>query len=190
MDTSEKIDSEQWVERYGDMLYRYTLVRVKDSVAAEEIVQVTLLAALQSKNSFAGRSTEKSWLFGILKHKIMDHFRQLKNQRAHELTPDDDADPYENAYDATGHWITPPRDWETNPEKAAENAELLEALALCLDGLSEKFRNIFVLKEIEGMKSDDICKEMEINPTNLWVILHRARNQLKKCLETNHWHKS
>ena len=82
MDTSEKIDSEQWVERYGDMLYRYTLVRVKDSVAAEEIVQVTLLAALQSKNSFAGRSTEKSWLFGILKHKIMDHFRQLKNQRA------------------------------------------------------------------------------------------------------------
>lgn len=189
MDSPENIDSELWVERYGDMLFRFTLVRVKDAVAAEEIVQVTLLAALQSKNSFAGKSTEKSWLFGILKHKIMDHFRSLKTQRTYEIAQDEDADPYENAYNESGHWISPPRDWETNPEKAAENAELMTALADCLDGLSEKFRNIFVLKEVEGMKSEDICKEMEINPTNLWVILHRARNQLKKCLEAKHWNK-
>jgi len=175
------------VERYGDALFRYTLVRVKDPVAAEEIVQTTLLAALQAQNSFAGKSSEKSWLFGILKHKIMDHFRSLKSQRSHELTPDDDTDPYENAYNENGHWVSPPRSWEVNPEKAAENSQLMEALNLCLEGLSDKFRNIFVMKEIEGMSSEDICKEMDIQPTNLWVILHRARNQLKKCLEANHW---
>ncbi len=172
MESSEPIDSDLWVERYGDMLFRFTLVRVKDPVTAEEIVQITLLAALQSKDSFAGKSTEKSWLFGILKHKILDHFRSLKTQRTYEMPPDEDADPYENAYNTSGHWVTPPRDWETNPEKAAENAELLEALGQCLDGLSDKFRNIFVLKEIEGMNSEDICKEMDINPTNLGVSLH------------------
>lgn len=187
MDEKPEIDSEQWVERYGDALFRYTLVRVKDPVAAEEIVQTTLLAALQAKSSFAGKSSEKSWLFGILKHKIMDHFRSLKNRRSHELTPDDDTDPYENAYNEDGHWVSPPRSWEVDPEKAAENAQLLEALNLCLEGLSDKFRNIFIMKEIEGMPSEDICKEMGIQPTNLWVILHRARNQLKKCLEANHW---
>lgn len=187
MDEKPEIDSEQWVERYGDAMFRYTLVRVKDPVAAEEIVQTALVAALQAQHTFAGKSSEKSWLFGILKHKIMDHFRSIKNQRNHELTPEDDADPYENAYNENGHWVSPPRSWEVDPEKAAENTQLLEALNHCLEGLSDKFRNIFVMKEIEGMSSEDICKEMGIQPTNLWVILHRARNQLKKCLEANHW---
>ena len=86
-----------------------------------------------------------------------------------------------------GHWANIPKNWDTDPLKAAENLELVEALSKCLDKLSDKFRNIFVLKEIEGLSSEDICKEMKIQPTNLWVILHRARNQLRKCLETNHW---
>lgn len=180
---NKEVDPGQWVERYGDLLFRYTLVRVKDQDVAEEIVQTTLLAALQAKNTFEGRSSEKSWLFGILKHKIMDHFRRLKQKRAYELTPEDDADPYEQAFDAHGHWIHPPRPWAYDPEKAAENKELTGALAECLDGLSEKFRSVFVLKEIDGMASEDICKEFGITPTNLWVILHRARNQLKRCLE-------
>lgn len=183
----EEIDSELWVDRYGDMLYRYTLVRVKNPDTAEEIVQVTLLAALQSKGSFQGRSTEKSWLFGILKHKIMDHFRVLKNQRTYELTTDDGPDPLENAYQSDGHWANLPKNWDTDPHKAAENKQLVAALGQCLDKLSDKFRNIFVLKEIEGLSSEQICKDLNIKPTNLWVILHRARNQLRKCLETHHW---
>ena len=184
---SESLNSYRWVEEYGDILYRYTLVRVKDPDAAEEIVQVTLLAALQSQKSFQGRSSEKSWLFGILKHKILDHFRNLKNQRSYELTPEDGSDPLENAYLHDGHWANAPKNWDTDPHKAAENRQLVEALSTCLDRLSDKFRNIFVLKEIEGLTSDEICKEMDIKPTNLWVILHRARNQLRKCLEAHHW---
>ena len=184
---SEEINSDLWVDRYGDMLYRYTSVRVKNSDAAEEIVQVTLLAALQAKKSFQGRSTEKSWLFGILKHKILDHFRELKTRRTYELTPEDGSDPLENAYHSDGHWANVPKNWDTDPHKAVENKQLVAAMAQCMDKLSDKFRNIFVLKEIEGLTSEEICKEMDIKPTNLWVILHRARNQLRKCLETHNW---
>jgi RNA polymerase sigma-70 factor (TIGR02943 family) len=183
MDNKE-IDADQWVGRYGDIMYRYTLVRVKDQAMAEEIVQVTFFAALQSTHTFAGRSSEKSWLFGILKHKILDYFREIKKNRSFDLSPEDDQDPFE--YDPTGHWKKTPQNWRMDPEKSAVNQELTEKLALCLDGLSEKFRQIFVLKEIDGASTEQICNEFNIKPTNLWVILHRARNQLKNCLET-HW---
>ncbi|NIQ00170.1 MAG: sigma-70 family RNA polymerase sigma factor, partial [Nitrospinaceae bacterium] len=163
---AEELNSEMWVDRYGDMLYRYTLVRVKDPDIAEEIVQTTLLAAIQAQSSFQGRSSEKSWLFGILKHKIMDHFRTVKNRMTYQLTSEDGPDPLENAYHQDGHWANAPKNWDTDPHKAAENKALVKALSLCLDRLSDKLRNIFVLKEIEGMKSEDICKEMGIQPTN------------------------
>jgi RNA polymerase sigma-70 factor (TIGR02943 family) len=178
------IDANQWVDLYGDLMYRYTLVRVKDQGAAEEIVQVTFLAALQATHTYAGRSSEKSWLFGILKHKILDHFREIKKNRSYDLSPEDDQDPCE--YGPAGHWKKMPQNWRLDPEKSAVNQELTEKLALCLDGLSDKFRQIFVLKEIDGVDTEQICKEFDIKPTNLWVILHRARNQLKNCLEI-HW---
>jgi len=180
----QEIDANQWVDRYGDLMYRYTLVRVKDQGDAEEIVQVTFLAALQATHTYAGRSSEKSWLFGILKHKILDHFREIKKNRSFDLSPDDDQDPC--GYDSMGHWKKIPQDWRLDPEKSTENQELTEKLALCLDELSDKFRQIFVLKEIDGVSSEQICNEFNIKPTNLWVILHRARNQLKNCLEI-HW---
>ncbi|HAX47296.1 MAG TPA: sigma-70 family RNA polymerase sigma factor [Nitrospinaceae bacterium] len=180
----ESLDSDLWVDRYGDLLYRYTLVRVNDPDAAQEIVQVTLLAALEANKSFEGRSSEKSWLFGILKHKILDHYRRLKKYKTFDLLPEDDTDPFD--YQPDGHWKSLPIDWKLDPEKAAENTQLVRALAGCMDKLPEKFRRIFVLKEIEGLSSDKICNEFNVKPTNLWVILHRARNQLKKCLEI-HW---
>ena len=165
-------------------MYRYTLVRVRDQVMAEEIVQNTFFAALQSAGSFAGRSSEKSWLFGILKHKILDHFREVKKNQTYEISPPEDQDPFE--YDTSGHWKEMPGNWNLDPEKSAENQQLTQALAHCLDNLPEKLREVFVLKEIEGLDSEQICKDFNIKPTNLWVILHRARNRLKKCLET-HW---
>lgn len=182
--SNQEIDASQWVDLYGDMMYRYTLVRVKDSGAAEEIVQVTFFAALQATHTFQGRSSEKSWLFGILKHKILDHFREIKKNRPFDLSPGDDSDPAE--YDAMGHLKKVPQNWQLDPEKSAVNQELTEKLALCLDGLSDKFRQIFVLKEIDGASSEEICNEFNIKPTNLWVILHRTRNQLRSCLEI-HW---
>ena len=189
MQNPETLDSNLWVDKYGDMMYRFALVRVKDQDTAEEVVQLTLIAALQAQKSFQGRSTEKSWLFGILKHKIMDHFRAAKKFQTYDLSADDSADPYEKAYDNTRHWRIPVQNWNLDPEKAAQNGQLVEALAHCMDKLSDKYRRIFVMRELDGVNSDEICNEFNIQPTNLWVMLHRARNQLKKCLETQWFNK-
>jgi len=182
--SKENLDSDLWVDRYGDTLYRYTLVRVRDAAAAEEIVQSTFVAALEASKSYKGRSSEKSWLFGILKHKIFDHFRRTKRYRSFDLLPADDPDPL--AYHPNGRWQQAPRDWKLDPEKAAENTQLIATLNGCMTRLSGKFRQVFVLKEIEGLSSREICNELNMKPTNLWVIMHRARNQLKKCLDV-HW---
>jgi RNA polymerase sigma-70 factor (ECF subfamily) len=182
---NRKIDNSQWVDQYGDLMYRYTLVRVKDPNSAEEIVQMTFFSALQSQATFAGRSSEKSWLFGILKHKILDHYREMSKSRKMDLLDEDGSDSPDNQFDSSGHWKKMPVRWSEDPEKAAENSQLAKALSHCIDGLSEKFRSIFVLKEIDGLSSEDICKEFNIKPTNLWVMLHRSRTQLKKCLESN-----
>jgi len=189
MQNPEIIDSDLWVEKYGDMMYRFALVRVKNQDVAEEVVQSALVGALQSQKSFQGRSSEKSWLFGILKHKIMDHFRAAKKYQTYDLSSDDGADPYERAFDKSRHWHMPVQNWNLDPEKAAQNRQLVAALSLCLDKLSDKYRRIFVMREVDGVGSEEICNEFNIQPTNLWVMLHRARNQLKICLETQWFNK-
>lgn len=180
----KNLNTELWVDRYGDIMYRYTLVRVRDADSAEEIVQNTFVAALRSSQSFEGRSTEKTWLFGILKNKIFDHFRQAKKYMSFDSLPE--CEPDSSAYQLNGQWKKVPQDWRIDPEKVAENVELAQVLAGCMEKLSDKFHKIFVLKEVEGYSSNKICNDFNITPTNLWVILHRTRNQLKKCLET-HW---
>jgi len=179
----ELIDSDQWVDRYGDAMFRFTLLRVKDEDHAEEIVQNAFLAALKAKESFAGRSSEKTWLFGILKMKIFDHYREVKKNRTDDLNEEDDHDPCDSDFNGKGHWLALPFNWGINPEKSVENKQLLQMLASCMDTLSDKFRRLFVLREIERMDSEKICSELEISPNNLFVMLHRTRNQLKKCLE-------
>ncbi len=186
---TENLNIDKWVDCYGDQMYRYTLFRVKDPEEAEEIVQTAFLAALQSRTSYSGLSPEKHWLFGILKHKILDYFQALKKHQKFDLLPEDDRDPYDHAYDESGNWAKPLSSWGINPETATENKQLAEALAKCMDGLSAKFRQVFILREIEEVESEEICKKFDIQPNNLWVILHRARNQLKKCLEINWFQK-
>ncbi len=179
----ELLEPQKWVERYADMMYRYALVRVREPETAEELVQSAFFAALKSQNSFAGKSTEKTWLFGILKHKTMDYFRGSKKTISIDPTSDKKSGLIQ--FDPSGHMITKPKNWKLDPEKAAENNELAKILAQCMNALPEKFHRIFVMKEVDGMSSEEICNEFDIKPTNLWVILHRARNQLKLCLESN-----
>jgi RNA polymerase sigma-70 factor (ECF subfamily) len=113
----------------------------------------------------------------------MDYFRSFKKNISIDPTLDEDANPMH--FDASGYMLTKPGNWNIDPEKAAENNELAKALTQCMNKLPEKFRRLFVLKELEGISSEEICNEFDIKPTNLWVILHRARNQLKLCLEAN-----
>jgi RNA polymerase sigma-70 factor (TIGR02943 family) len=181
----ERFDPSEWVDRYGDYLFRYALLRVRDQLVAEDLVQETFLAGLKSRETFSGDSTEATWLVGILKHKIADHFRR---QAREESLPGGDLpdQPGDTSFDATGHWQSRPADWGGNPPDLLRQKEFLEELTKCLSGLSPSQANAFTLREIEGLSTGEICKVLNVSETNLWVILHRARMRLRRCLE-NRW---
>lgn len=179
-------DPEAWVERYGDYLYRFTLIRVRDPNLAEELVQETLVAALQARERFAGTSSERSWLTGILKHKIVDHFRRRSREQ-----PVEDIEPWTDAlrepFDDAGHWRmlegVGPTEWGQDASQAVQQKEFQDVLQQCLAKLPARIAAAFTLREIEELKTREICKILAISPTNLWVMLHRARIQLRQCLE-------
>jgi len=172
-----------WVDRYGDYLFRYAMLRLRDRFAAEDLVQETFLAALRSRSSFSGGSTEATWLVGILKHKIADHFRRQSREVS---LPDGDptSKPEDDPFNVAGRWATGPTDWGGNPADLFRQKEFLDHFMECLSRLSPNHANAFTLREIEGADSDEICKILNVSETNLWVILHRARMNLRRCLES------
>jgi RNA polymerase sigma-70 factor (ECF subfamily) len=179
----ERHDPSDWVDRYGDYLFRFALLRLRDRSAAEDLVQETFLAALRNRGSFSGKSSESTWLIGILKHKIADHFR--RQSREGSVRDDDPPDPAgEGVFDASGHWAAGPANWGANPADLLRQKEFLDQLAECLSDLSPNHANAFTLREIEGLDTREICKVLNVTETNLWVILHRARMLLRRCLET------
>jgi len=182
-------DPEKWVEEHGDYLFRCALLRVRDQVIAEDLVQETLLAALQARERFAGQSSERSWMIGILKHKIIDRFRKdIREQPAadpEQMTeiPEDD-----EAFDKDGHWRldqTAPMDWPDHPGAVLERKQFWESLRRCLTKLPPNMAQVFTLRELDELESDAICAMLHISSSNLWVLLHRARKQLRLCLEVN-----
>lgn len=179
------VDPSDWVDRYGDYLFRYAMLRLRDRSAAEDLVQETFLAALKARHSFSGDSSEGTWLVGILKHKIADHFR--RRSREVPLPGGDLPDPPgDDPFDAGGRWATGPAEWGGNPADLVRQKAFVDQLKKCLSGLPPNHANAFTLREIEGADTEEICKVLNVTATNLWVILHRARMQLRRCLET-HW---
>lgn len=182
---SRASDPSQWIDRYGDYLYRFALIRVRNASVAEELVQDTLVAALQSRARFAGRSSERTWLTGILKHKVIDHFRRVSR----EQPTDDPASSVEElgAFDEHGGWRVhegqAPSDWPLNPDTTLQQKEFFEALQRCVEHLPTRVAQVFVLRELEEMSTAEICKQLAVSSTNCWVMLHRARLQLRRCLE-------
>lgn len=174
----------EWVDRYGDYLFRYAMLRLRDRSVAEDLVQETFLAALKNRGSFSGGSSEATWLVGILKHKIADQFRrQARENTIPDGNPPDLPD--DDPFNAAGRWATGPADWGGNPADLFRQKEFLDQFRECLSGLSPNHANAFTLREVEGADTGEICKVLNITETNLWVILHRARMQLRRCLETN-----
>jgi len=183
MPPSKPLKPEDWVALHGDVLFRFAIMRVKNPEIAEDLVQETLLAALKGKESFSGKSSERTWLVGILKHKIADHFRKSTREQ-----PVEDPQIYidsEDPFDAGGRWKAGPGEWGQSPVKSLENQDFWGVLAGCVEELPERPRQVFSLRELDGMESTQVCKVLSISSTNLWVILHRARAQLSRCLEIN-----
>lgn len=182
--SQKSFDPEQWVDQYGDYLFRYALGRLRNPELAENAVQETFLAALKARDSFAGKSSERTWLTGILKHKILDHFRQ--NYREVPVTDlQSDEKTIDGFFDAAEQMKTLPSGWLPDPKKLLETKEFWGIFEMCRDKLPKATADAFTLREIDGMDSRETCKVLEITATNLWVMLHRARLQLKQCLETN-----
>lgn len=175
-------DPEQWVDEHGDLLFRYALVRVRDASIAEELVQETFLAALKSRERFAGSSSERTWLVGILKHKVVDHFRR----RARELPAEDPFGREDlDLFQEHGYWIhdVGPVDWGADPAADYERTRFWDVLGHCIGELPTRAASAFTLRELDGLEADEICKVLGVTSTNLWVMLHRARAHLRLCLE-------
>jgi len=167
---------------HGDALYCYALQRVHNPDVAEDLVQETLLAALASKGSFVGRSAERTWLIGILKHKLVDHLRKLiRYQPLTELQSEDDLDPF----DENVHWKMRVSRWQCDPHVTIDNSEFQEVFASCLSQLPPRIAQVFWLYEAESVSSKELCEKLGISPTNVWTMLYRARLRLQRCLSLN-----
>ncbi|MBC2839590.1 sigma-70 family RNA polymerase sigma factor [Robiginitalea sp. SC105] len=178
--TQHALHPETWVDRYADYLFNYAVVRVNDDELARDLVQETFVAGLQSAVNFKGNAAERTWLVAILKRKVIDHYRKsntFKGQAEVKMH-------FPSQSDQEGDWLEQmAADPETTRENdPLENEELGLAIRECLARLPEKQALVFTLKTIRGMSTEDVCKELDINPSNLWVIVHRARTSLMGCL--------
>ncbi len=179
-------DPATWLAQYGDLLYRHALFRLNDPMAAEEAVQETLLAAWQGRERFAGKSSEKTWLVGILKHKIVDQLRKTIREQPLDGELHNVDELGEASFDQRGHWQVDLAQW-SEPDRSLEQARFWQTLEQCLARLPRRMATLFILREIDGLSSETICKEMAISSTNnLWVMLSRMRMRLRQCLD-QHW---
>lgn len=184
MSEARPVDPSEWVDRYGDYLFRFAMLRVRDRAKAEDLVQETFLAALKGRDSFSGGSSEMTWLTGILKHKIFDLYRRQSREAPLPAGDLPDAEE-EGPFDARGHWAARPENWGGDPEELLSQGAFFEQLGKCIEALPPNQANAFTLREIDGADTKEICKVLGISETNLWVILHRARARLRDCLEAN-----
>ena len=182
MPDAANINPAAWVDRYGDALFHFALARVKDRTVAEDLVQETFLAAVKSKDRFRGQSTEKTWLFGILKHKVIDYYRRKKTVM-YEQDLTDGVENLDAFFSAKGAWRDMPQHWRLNPGKSHQVREFLDHFYQCLADLPPKTAEVFASREIDGLSTKEISKRFEITAGNCWVILYRARVLLRKCLE-------
>jgi RNA polymerase sigma-70 factor (ECF subfamily) len=171
-----------WVEAHGDYLFHFAIGQVRDPSVAEDLVQDTFLAALKARDRFAGNSSERTWLVGILRHKICDHLRRTCRERAvrADVAPRaDDDDAWEDAV----MWLHDVAAECQSPSRRLELAELRADLELALGTLPPRLAQVFQLYAVEERPNEEVCQRLNISESNLWVMLHRARKQLREQLQ-------
>jgi RNA polymerase sigma-70 factor (ECF subfamily) len=169
---------------HREYLFRYALVHLRDPTRAEDAVQETLLAAMESRSAFSGRAQLRTWLTGILKHKIVDVFRRQAREAPLDEPADSDEAFAESFFDAQDrdHWRSRPENWG-DPEKSLERQRFWEVFDACSKALPAQTARVFAMRELMGLETEEICKELGITANNCWVLLYRARMSLRHCLE-------
>ena len=187
MRNDQATDAERWVDRHGDSLYRYALARLRRPELAADLVQDTFLEALRAWGTFSGRSSERTWLVGILKHKIVDHFRKSGREPGVANGVPLPREPAEgSAFDHRGHWKIGPASWAGEPSRDIETREFWDVFRQCLGRLPPEVADTFSLRAVDGLNAEEVREILGITPANLWARLYRARAILRQCLEI-HW---
>ncbi len=180
---THQLHPENWVDQYADYLFNYAVSRVSDTEVAKDLVQETFFAGLKSAKNYKGTAAERTWLIAILKRKVIDHYRKIySNKGKAEVRMS-----YSSHSDTDGDWLEEQvaDPISTLENDRIENEELGLAIQECISKLPKKQSLVFIMKTIQGMSTEDICKELGINPSNLWVMIHRARTALMGCLNQN-----
>lgn len=181
--TIHKLDPDTWVDAYADYLFNFAVVRVSDAEIAKDLVQETFFAGLKSAKNYKGDAAERTWLVAILKRKVIDHYRKINSNKGKAEVRIS----YNSNTDSEGDWL---EEQVADPyskleNSAIENEELGLAIQNCISKLPKKQAQVFTMKTIQGISTEDICNELGINPSNLWVMIHRARTALMGCLNEN-----
>jgi RNA polymerase sigma-70 factor (ECF subfamily) len=175
-------DFHHQIESLRPALLKYARLQLRNPAWAEDAVSETLLAAIEKPQSFTGASQLKTWLIGILKHKLVDQIRRNSRELSTTASTDDGEDLDDLLFAADGHWREPQHDWG-NPEDVLRQVDFMKVLEACVEKLPGQQGRLFMMREWLELESDEICKELAITPTNLWVMLHRARLRLRECLQ-------
>lgn len=176
---------ETWVDRYGDYLYGYAMSRLKNPDLAADCVQDTFMAGIKAFERFDGSRDIKFWLRGIMSNKIVDQIRKSIKENKVNLDTEDEAILESFWYKYSGIATTNPDPWQFNPRKSYDNTEFWKVFETCIDQVKDPARQAFVLRVLEDQTTEEVCKVMNISANYLWVLLHRARSQLKVALEAS-----
>lgn len=166
-----------WIESYGDYLFNFAVGQVRDLHIAEDLVQETFLGALKSRNNFSGRSSVRTWLVGILRHKIYDHLRKTCRERAVRVEPLPAHHDGEEL-DESLLWVHQVAAESMSPSRRIELGEFRGQLEKAMGKLPSRIAQVFQLYSIEEKSNHEVCEQLNISTSNLWVMLHRARRQL------------
>lgn len=181
---SELQDPHLWAERFGDYLLRFASYRVRRREIAEELVQETFLSAWRSRSGFEGRSSLKTWLVTILKNKIIDYYEKTSREGevgSYELPGDSRLD--QQAWERPEVAAPEAMLGRETPESLFERQELLQRVAKQLESLPQKMKRAFVSRVFEEIPAETLCQELGCSESNLWVMVYRAREKLRLCVE-------
>ncbi len=181
--TAHQLQPDAWVDLYADYLFNYAVARVSNAEIAKDLVQETFFAGLKSAKNYKGEAAERTWLIAILKRKVIDHYRKINSNKGKAEVRMS----YSASSDSEGDWLEEQvaDPFSTLENSAIENEELGSAIHSCISKLPKKQAQVFKMKTIQGIGTEEICNELGINPSNLWVMIHRARTALMGCLNQN-----